>query len=399
MFDRHAAAAATGLLGRLFAYTPTPLVNLPALAGELGLASLCIKDEGARLGLKSFKALGGAYAVIQWVLMRASEQLGRAVSMDELPRPASGSLALPATGTTDRPAAADLANLTRNLTFCCATDGNHGLSVAAGARLMGARAVILVHEGVSEERRRAIARYGAEVREVAGTYDEAVAESLRLSASEGWTLLSDTSWPGYEQAPRCVMQGYTVMAHELARQLPQAPTHVFLQAGVGGFAAALAACLTSIYEASPPRFVIVEPARAACLLASAQTGHAIKVPPGQATMMSMLECYEPSMLAWDVLRPLASAFMTVDEADAAHAMRRLALSADPKQIVVAGESGAAGLAGVLAAHADPAARAALELGAGSRVLTINTESATDAERYEAVTGVSPADVTARKAAR
>ena len=372
-WDRTAARAAADLLAQCFDYRPTPLVCLAGTARRLGLAAVHIKDEGARLGLTSFKSLGGAYAVLRLVLQQASRELGRPVSPLELPRPVSASLALPTPGAVDIPGDPQVCRIAAGMVFACATDGNHGQSVAAGARLVGARAVIFVHATVASARIAAIARFGAEIRIVPGNYDDAVAESARQSAANGWTLLSDTSWPGYVDVPTWVMQGYTVMAHEIAQQLSIAPTHVFLHAGVGGFAAAVANCLHDLYTPGP-QVVVVEPETAACLFTSAQVGQRVRISDGAPTSMAMLECYEPSLLAWDVLQPLAAAFMTVDDADAAQAQHVLAHPPQPAEAVSAGASGAAGLAGLLRACADPARRALLGLDATSRVLLFNTET-------------------------
>jgi len=392
--DAAAAASAAALLGRCFDSPPTRLVSLGETAARCGLSALHFKDEGARLGLRSFKALGGAYAVIRLVLQEASRQLGRPVAPQELPRPASGSLALPPAGQQDRAGNPEVARIAAAMHFACATDGNHGQSVAAGARLVGARAVIFVHATVSQERIDAIARFGADMRVVPGSYDDAVAESARQARAHGWTLLSDTSWPGYTEAPTWVMQGYTTMVHEIAQQIPAPPTHVFLHAGVGGFAAAVANALHDVFRPGP-KVVIVEPDRAACLLASARAGERVRTPDDAPTLMAMLECYEPSLVAWEILQPLASAFMAIGDADAIAAMRVLAHPASDAEVVVAGESGSAGLAGLLCASADPGLRAALGLDAGARVLCIGTESATDRARYAVAVGMDTARVEAR----
>lgn len=392
--DAAAARSATELLAQCFDYQPTRLVSLAATAARCGLGAIHLKDEGARLGLKSFKALGGAYAVIRLVLQEASRQLGRPVAASELPRPASGSLALPAAGQQDTPGNPEVARIAAGMSFACATDGNHGQSVAAGARLVGARAVIFVHATVSQERMDAIARFGPEMRVVLGSYDDAVAESARQAQAHGWTLLSDTSWPGYTEPPTWVMQGYSAMVHEIAHQIPAPPTHVFLHAGVGGFAAAVANALHSVCQPGP-KVVIVEPQRAACLLASARAGHRVRTPDDAPTIMAMLECYEPSLLAWDILAPLASAFMAVDDADAVAAMRVLADPVSDAEVVVAGESGSAGLAGLLVACCEPEVRSALGLDASSRVLCVCTESATDLARYAAAVGRDAAEVARR----
>lgn len=398
-----AASAGAGVqrwMAAIFELRPTPLLPLPTLAAQLGVAAVHVKDEGARLGLRSFKALGGAYAVTRLVHARALG-LGLPVRPDDLPRSASGTLDL-AEGReapARRPGASAFRQAARGMTFACATDGNHGQSVAAGARLVGARSVIFVHQGVSQLRRDAIARFGADVREVAGSYDDAVAHALAQAEGNGWNLLSDTSWPGYEEVPMIVMQGYTLITHELGGQLERPPTHVFLQAGVGGFAAALAVSMADLWREAPPRFVVVEPDRAACLMESARQGRRVRIGAREETLMSMLECYEPSLCAWQLLQPLASAFMAVADTQAVEAMRTLALDLPARETVQAGESGAAGLAGLMAACRDAAARRALGLNAGSRVLLINTESATDAARYLELVGVTPSDVARRAAGR
>jgi len=343
-------------------HVATPLHALPTLARELGVGAIHIKDEGLRLGLGSFKALGGSYAVIRLVLDAASELLDRVVDVAELHAP-------------------DVRAVAAAMTFACATDGNHGRSVAQGARLVGARAVVFVHSGVSQERVDAIARFGAEIVRAAGAYDDSVEEAARVAAKNGWTIVSDTSWPGYERIPALVMQGYTAMVREALRQLPQPPTHVFVQAGVGGVAAAVAGHLAVALADQRPMFVVVEPARAACVYESARAGRPVRIEQGEPTVMAMLECYEPSLIAWRVLSRVADGFMTVEEEDAVAAMKRLArpLGADPA--VVAGESGGVGLAGLISALADPEARKALRLSPRSRIFVINTEGATDPLRY------------------
>jgi diaminopropionate ammonia-lyase len=348
----------------------TPLHSLPALAAELGVGAIYVKDEGFRLGLGSFKALGGSYAVIRLVLEEASRHLERSVDIAELHAPEV------------RAAAA-------GMTVACATDGNHGRSVAQGAQLVGARAAIFVHSGVSDERVAAIARFGAQIIRVEGTYDDSVAEAARVAAEQGWIVVSDTSWPGYERIPGLVMQGYTAMVREALRQLPEPPTHVFVQAGVGGVAAAVAGYLALALGDQRPTFVVVDPARAACLFETARAGHPVKIKHGEPTVMAMLECYEPSLVAWRVLSRIADTFMTVDEEDAVAVMNRLARPRGNDPVIVAGESGGAGLAGLIRAAAVSEIRAALHLDEASRVFVINTEGATDPERYTELVGIRP----------
>ncbi|MEE1654914.1 diaminopropionate ammonia-lyase [Microvirga sp. CF3062] len=351
-------------------HAPTPLHSLPTLAAELGVGAIHVKDEGFRLGLGSFKALGGSYAVIRLVLEEAGRQLGRRVDIAELHTP-------------------EVRSITSGMTFACATDGNHGRSVAQGAQLVGAEAAIFVHAGVSDERVAAIARFGAQMIRVAGTYDDSVAEAARVAAEKGWTVVSDTSWPGYEHIPGLVMQGYTAMVREALRQLPAPPTHVFVQAGVGGVAAAVAGHLALVLEDQRPTHVVVEPARAACLLETARAGYPVKIEHGEPTVMAMLECYEPSLIAWRMLSRVADAFMTVDEEDAVAVMNRLARPGGNDPAIVAGESGGAGLAGLIRAAANLAIRTALGLNEASRVFVINTEGATDPGRYAELVRMRP----------
>lgn len=373
MLSLAAAADVEAQLARRADHRPTPLHALPALASELGVAGVFVKDEGHRLGLGSFKALGGSYAVIRLVIEEAERRLGRSLDLNDLDQP-------------------EVRAIAGAMTFGCATDGNHGRSVAMGARLVGARSVIFVHAGVSEKRIEAIAHYGAEIVRVAGTYDDSVHEATRVCGENGWTVVSDTSWPGYEYIPGLVMQGYTALLGEALRQMKEPPTHVFVQAGVGGIAAATAGHLALRYGAERPYFVVVDPARAACLYESAKAGQPVKVPHGEPTIMAMLECYEPSLVAWRILSRVADAFMTVDEEDAVSVMNRLARPKGADPAIVAGESGGVGLAGLLAVARDPALREALGLTAQSRVFVINTEGATDPERYVALVGLSPETV-------
>ena len=367
------AAEAERYLARRDKHAETPLQALPALAAELGVGAVHIKDEGFRLGLGSFKALGGAYAVTRLVLEEAARQRGRAFGIADLQAP-------------------EVRAVANRMTFACATDGNHGRSVAQGAALVGATSVIFVHAGVSDARVAAIARFGAQMIRVAGTYDDSVIEAARVSVEQGWTVVSDTSWPGYERIPGLVMQGYTALVREALRQIGDPPTHVFVQAGVGGVAAAVAGHLAIVFGDRRPTFVVVDPARAACIYETAKAGRPVKIAHGAPTVMAMLECYDPSPLAWRVLSRVADGFMTVDDADAIAVMNRLARPAGGDPPIVAGESGGAGLAGAIRAATDPEMRAKLGLTASSRLFVINTEGATDPARYAELVGMSPDEV-------
>jgi diaminopropionate ammonia-lyase len=360
--DERAACEVENMLRLCPAHRPTPLFCLDQLSRRLGVQRIYVKDESQRLGLGSFKALGGTFAVIRVVLDRAQRVLGRRVAPAEL-------------------LSDEVRAVARALTVCCATDGNHGRSVAAGARMLGVRAVIFVHEFVSARRVAAISSLGAEVRQVAGNYDESVALAARESLSNGWIVVSDTSWHGYEDIPRIVTQGYTAMVREVCRALDAPPTHVFVQAGVGGLAAAVAGHLSMVYREMRPRVVVVEPDRAACLYASHQAGRRVAVAVREPTIMAMLECYEPSLVAWRVVSRVVDAFMQVSDEDAVLAMRQLAAPIAGDRPIVSGESGAAGMAGLLKAVELRVTAEILGLGADSRVLLFSTEGATDPVSY------------------
>jgi len=352
---------------------PTPLHRLDGLARSLGLAEIRVKDEGPRLGLGSFKSLGGSHAVLRLAHGLAEARLGRSLEPRELLT------------------AEDARAVCRALTVACATDGNHGRSVAAGARVIGASSRVFIHAGVSEARARAIADRGAEIVRVEGSYDDSVAEARRACETKGWRLVADGSWPGYEEIPGRVMQGYTVIADEILSQLEgsAAPTHVFLQAGVGGFAAAIAGHLRERLGKAAPAVIVVEPERAACLFATARAGRLTRVPDAPPTVMAMLECYEASLIAWRMLERCATAFLTVPEEAAPRAMRALARPEGGDPIIISGESGSAGLAGLLTVLDDATARETLRIGAPSRVLLVSTETATDPQSYRRLTGLDP----------
>ncbi len=339
-------------------YAPTPLRELP-MPGTVRL-----KDESTRFGLGSFKALGGAYAVAN---LLANELSKRGIAQ------AAGSQDL---------ASGQYAATTSGLVMTSATDGNHGRAVAWAASRFHCRCVIYIHATVSAGREAAIAAFGAEVRRVPGTYDDAVRACAHEAAEQGWFVVSDTSWPGYLEVPRDIMQGYRLMADEAADQWTGAPpTHVFIQGGVGGAAAAVSVQIRERWGEGVA-LIVVEPERAACLLASARAGQPVTVLGDLETIMAGLACGEPSLLAWQELERAATAFLAIPDAAAIDTMRFLA-----NRGIVAGESGVAGLAAYRLVMRDGAARSALRLGADSRVLTFSTEGATDETLYAALIGL------------
>ena len=270
-----ARAAVTGFEG----YRPTPLHRLSGLADALDIETLWLKDESGRFGLGSFKSLGGAYAVVH--LLR--ERLGVALSIEDV-------------------AAGRAATQVGAMTVCCATDGNHGLAVAWGARRAGARCVVYLPGPVSAGREQAIAAQGAETVRIAGSYDEAVRTCAEDAEARGWLLVSDTSHAGGDEAPSRVMHGYAMLVDEIGDALGEArPTHLFVQAGVGGLAAAVIGAFRQDMGAASPRGIVVEPMTADCLYQSALAGGPSPASGDLDTVMACLAAAEVSPLAWQVL--------------------------------------------------------------------------------------------------
>ena len=365
-------AAARAAIAGFEGYRPTPLHRLTGLAKVLGIGNLWLKDESGRFGLGSFKALGGAYAVVH--LLR--ERLDDDVSIADV---AAGRAAL----------------RVRDMTACCATDGNHGLAVAWSARRAGARCTVFLPGPVSAGRERAIRAQGADIVRIAGSYDEAVEACAEEAARKGWLLVSDTSHAGGDEAPSRVMHGYAMLVDEIGTALAgPAPTHVFVQAGVGGLAAAVIGAFRQDLGGDSPKGVVVEPANADCLYQSALAGRPAHASGDLDTVMACLAAAEVSPLAWQVLERGAFAFLALDDSGAVDAMRRAAAPADGDPALVLGESGAAALGGLIAVSGDAGARDALGLSEASRVLVIGSEGATDPDIYRRLVGRDPAAVAA-----
>jgi diaminopropionate ammonia-lyase len=353
-------------------YAQTPLRRLAKLAACVGVSEILYKDEAGRFALGSFKALGGAYAVFNLLRQEIRERTGVAASSADL---ISGRYA----------------DITRDVTVIAATDGNHGRAVAWGAQTFGCRCVIYVHETVSEARCRAIAKYGAEVRRVAGTFDDAVRSTAADAAAQGWCVVSDTSYEGYTDVPRDIMQGYSLMVEETSAQSAP-PSHVFVQGGVGGLAAGVCSYFWERLGARRPRLIVVEPEAADCFYRSAVAGKPTPAQGALDTMMAGLACGEVSILAWEILKVGADAFMTIGDESAIDCMRLLAEGRCGETPIVAGESAVAGLAGFLLANANADFRGRLALDADSRILVFGTEGATDPAAYTRLVGRTPEDV-------
>lgn len=348
-------------------YAPTPLVRLPGLARALGVGAVLVKDESHRFGLNAFKGLGGIYALAR----AAGEVLGLAgpLTWESLQTPAA------------RQALA-------GVEFVTATDGNHGRGVAWAARRLGCRAHVYLPAGSVPARAQAILDAGAVEAEILPlSYDDTVAHAARLAREKGWRLIQDTSWPGYEDVPAWIVQGYTTMAREAAEQLEELglarPTHVFLQAGVGAMAGGVLGYLAARYGEAAPDFLIAEPEDIPCIYASAQAGQPRRVEGQAGTIMAGLNCGTPCSLTWPVLRDLARWYAACPDAVAEEGMRLLGRPHPGDPAVVSGESGAV-TAGLLARLAQSPLRQDLGLGEDSVVLLFSTEGDTDPEHYRQV---------------
>jgi diaminopropionate ammonia-lyase len=380
-------------------YAPTPLHRLPALAQSLGVAKLFYKDESTRFILKSFKALGGAYAVFRLIQQAVAKQHPDHVASPE--EVISGKFK----------------NIVSQLTVTCATDGNHGRSVAWGAQTFGCRCVIYVHSTVSQGRADAISALGAEVIRVQGNYDNSVHHAAQQAERHGWTVVSDTTYEGYRDIPIDVMHGYGVMSQEIVEQLGQAtdqatnqvpnhgpdqaddqipPTHVIVQAGVGAFAASVCAVFWLMWGDKRPNFIVVEPDNAACLLASAQAGELVTIQGDLDTVMAGLACGEVSPVAWEILSTGVDAFTTVSDHYALEGMKILANPSKDDIAIVSGETGTTGLALLLAAKNSISLSTALKLDRHSRVLILGSEGDTDPDIYYRVVGQTAQDVSLKK---
>jgi diaminopropionate ammonia-lyase len=351
-------------------YAPTPVVDLPGVAKAAGVAGLHYKDEARRFSLGSFKALGGAYAVLR-ILQAVLKREGVEPSAEDL-------------------IAGKHRDFVGGITVCCATDGNHGRSVAWGARMFGAQCRIYIHENVSEDREVAIAAYGATMVRLAGDYDESVRAVARDAQAHGWHLVADTNaGGGSDVIPNLVMQGYTLIVDELIAQMPEAPTHVVIPAGVGGLAAAIAGRWAKVKGAERPRMVVVEPQVADCVFRALRDGEPKPVEGDVNSFMACLSAGEVSPAAWPILKAVADDAVAIPDGAAMDVMIGLAQGRWGDRALVSGESGCASVAAILAVADQPAIRAALGLNAQSRVLCIGSEGATAPELWASVTGLRP----------
>lgn len=354
-------------------YQETPLVVLDGLAKALGLKSIYVKDESYRFGLNAFKVLGGSYAIGQVIAARIG------LPQDQIDYPTL----------TDEKTKSKLGVNT----FVTATDGNHGRGIAWTASALGQKSVVYMPKGSSPERLENIRQAGAEAEITDMNYDDAVRLAQKMADKNGWIFVQDTAYEGYEEIPAWIMEGYMTMAYEAQLQLESSgeekPTHIFLQAGVGSMAAAVAGFFAQNSGDERPRIVIVEPNKADCLFRTAQAddGTLHFVTGDMDTIMAGLACGEPSTIAWDVLNAYADAFISCPDPISAKGMRILGNPADADPKVVSGESGSVGVGIVTELMINPELsqiKEQLELDRNARVLFFSTEGDTDKAGYRSV---------------
>ena len=350
-------------------YEKTPLASLPDTAAALGLGAMYVKDESYRFGLNAFKVLGGSYANGNYL----AKKLGMDIS--QLPY--------------EKMISDEVRKKLGEITFVTATDGNHGRGVAWTANQLKQKAVVYMPKGSAEERLKNIQAEGADASITDLNYDEAVRLANNQAEKNGWVMVQDTAWEGYEDIPAWIMQGYGTMGFEAWQQLPQKPTHIFLQAGVGSMAGAITGFFSNVYRDEKPIITIVEPNKADCLFrtAEADDGKLHFVTGDMNTIMAGLACGEPCSIGWNVLRSYADNFISCPDYAAAKGMRLLGNPAGKDKKVISGESGAATVGCVAAIMTGPELawmKEKLKLDENSKVLSFSTEGDTDKENYKAV---------------
>ena len=321
-------------------YAPTPLLSLNKLSKELNLKKIFYKDENKRFNLKSFKALGGAYAV---------EKVTKG---------------------------------NKDIVVATATAGNHGRSVAWGAKRLGLKCKIFISEFVSEARGQAMSDLGADVIKVKGNYEKSLSECIKQSTENNWQIVQDVAWKDYMLIPKYTMAGYSVMMKEIIDQINNEKiTHIILQAGVGGMAGAMVAGIAR-YLDNAPVTIVVEPDSAACVLESIKTGKIEKIDIKRESLMGGMSCGEVSLVPWEILKNSVKHCISLPDDNIAKTMKLLGNSSFSDQQIIAGENSAPGVIGLIASCMDQNIKQNLKLDQNSNVLVFGCEGDTDKEMYQ-----------------
>ena len=321
-------------------YSPTPLIELNKLSKELNLNKIFYKDESKRFDLKSFKALGGAYAV---------EKVTKG---------------------------------NKNIVVATATAGNHGRSVAWGARRLGLKCKIFISEHVSDARGQAMSDLGADVIKVKGNYEKSLVECIKQSTENNWQIVQDVAWKDYMLVPKYTMAGYTVMMKEIVDQIKNDKiTHIILQAGVGGMAGAMIAGIAR-YLGNIPETIIVEPDSAACVMESIRTGKIEKIDIKRESLMGGMSCGEVSLVPWEILKNSVKYCISLPDSDIAKTMKFLGNSTFSEEQIIAGENSAPGVISLIVSCVNSKIKEKLKLSSRSNILIIGCEGDTDKEMYQ-----------------
>jgi len=321
-------------------YSPTPLVKLNKLAKELKLKNIFYKDENERFNLKSFKALGGAYAV---------EKVTKG---------------------------------NKEIVVATATAGNHGRSVAWGAKRLGLKCKIFISEFVSDARGKAMEALGAEVIKVKGNYENSLIECIKQSTENNWQIVQDVAWKDYMLVPKYTMAGYSVMMKEIAEQINNEKiSHIILQAGVGGMAGAMVAGIAR-YLDNIPSIIVVEPDSAACVMESIKTGKIEKIDIKRESLMGGMSCGEVSLVPWEILKNSVKHCISLPDDDIAKTMKLLGNASFSEESIIAGENAAPGVISLIASCEDETIKTKIDLNENSNVLIFGCEGDTDQEMYQ-----------------
>jgi len=321
-------------------YSPTPLIELNKLSKELNLNKIFYKDESKRFDLKSFKALGGAYAV---------EKVSKG---------------------------------NKDIVVATATAGNHGRSVAWGARRLGIKCKIFISEFVSDARGQAMAELGADVVKVKGNYEKSLIECIKQSTENNWQIVQDVAWKDYMIVPKYTMAGYTVMMKEIVDQINQNKiSHIILQAGVGGMAGAMIAGVARYLE-NIPVTIVVEPDSAACVLESIKTGKIEKIDIKRESLMGGMSCGEVSLVPWEILKNSVKYCISLPDDDIAKTMKLLGNASFSDEKIIAGENSAPGVISLIASCEDQKIKEKIGLNNDSNILVIGCEGDTDQTMYQ-----------------
>lgn len=320
-------------------YKPTPLAKLDKLSKKLNLNNIFYKDESKRFHLKSFKALGGAYAV---------EKITKG---------------------------------NKSITVATATAGNHGRSVSWGAQRLGLNCKIFISEFVSEARADVMRNLGADVMRVKGNYEASLKECIKQSKMNGWEIIQDVAWKGYEEVPKLTMAGYSVMIKEISNQTDQYITHVFLQAGVGGMASGAIAGIAKYFKRIP-KIIVVEPETADCVLQSVEKGEMQKIDIKKESIMGGMSCGEVSLVPWKILKHAVNNCISISDENIAQTIAMLEKKYLSDESIVAGECATPGIISLIAATEDKNVKEKLELNENSNILIMGCEGDADEDLYK-----------------